>query len=78
LAARVLGARHLAQSAALTARPAALTGPAALTESLHVASMLGLAVIAPKYRAPALASALVATVLGVGALASWRAWRSAG
>jgi hypothetical protein len=80
VAARVLGVRHLAQAAALAARPADVARPAIATDGLHAASMLGLALLAPRYRRAALASALVATALAVGTRGNGiiGRWRSAG
>jgi hypothetical protein len=63
-AARVLGARHLLQAAVLAARPGPTARWAAAIDGLHVCSMLALAVVAPSYRRPALASAQVAAGLG--------------
>ncbi|MBT0773412.1 hypothetical protein KIH74_30985 [Kineosporia sp. J2-2] len=69
-AARVLGARHLAQAAAVGLRPGAPAGWAVLIDTLHAASMIGLAAVAPGHRRAALASAAVAGALGAGQWAS--------
>jgi hypothetical protein len=63
VAARVLGARHLLQSAIVAARPGPTARWAAVIDGLHASSMLALAVIAPSYRRPALASAQVSAGL---------------
>jgi hypothetical protein len=57
--ARILGARHLGQGLVPRSAPfgALLTGP--LLDTLHSASMVGLAVLSPRHRRPALASATV-------------------
>ncbi|WP_352303088.1 hypothetical protein [Kineosporia sp. NBRC 101731] len=71
LTARVLGARHLVQAAALGLAPARVAPWAARVDGLHAASMLalaGLPGLAPGYRRAALASAGVATALGTGTL----------
>lgn len=65
LAIRVLGARHLAEAAAL-----GWLGPRArrlvvLTEGVHAASMVALAAGSPRYRRAAITSAAMATLLAL-------------
>jgi hypothetical protein len=52
---RLLGARELAQAAAIAATPRALPAAAGV-DVLHALSMLGLAALAPRYRTAALAA----------------------
>ncbi|MVU81357.1 hypothetical protein GPX89_29455 [Nocardia sp. ET3-3] len=59
---RVLAARHIVQ-AALTSRRPALTRLGVTVDALHALSMFTLAVADRSYRRPALADALIATVL---------------
>jgi hypothetical protein len=63
VAARVLGARQLCQAVLLAARPVPTARWAAAIDGGHMCSMLALAVLAPGYRRPALASAQVAAGL---------------
>ena len=58
IAARVLGARHLAEAAVLADRPSpgVLFGGAAI-DAIHAASMVAVARLSPTHRRPALASA---------------------
>ncbi len=65
-AARVLGARHLVQGVTLAIAPTRVARVSALVDGVHAASMYGLAAVAPRYRRAALASAGVASALGVG------------
>jgi hypothetical protein len=58
-AARVLGARHLAQGVALALAPGRTRRPARLSDGLHLATMLAAASAGHRYRAPALLSAAV-------------------
>ena len=66
VAARLLGARQLAQAAALAARPQDVARAAVVTDSVHAASMLGVALLAPRYRRIAVVSAVIATALAAG------------
>jgi hypothetical protein len=60
---RLLGARMAAQGAALLVRPSAGAWRlAAAVDAAHGSSMVGLAVLSPRYRRPALVSAAVAGV----------------
>lgn len=61
LAARILGARHLAQATLADRIPRG----AALIDGVHAASMLALAAAAPEHRRAALSSAAAAAVLAV-------------
>jgi hypothetical protein len=71
--ARVLGARHLAQAAALRRRQdRAAVGLGATTDVLHGASMLALAKLSRPHRRAALASALAAATLAAIELGSVR------
>jgi hypothetical protein len=71
--ARVLGARHLAQAAALRRRrDRAAVGLGATTDVLHGASMLALARLSRPHRRAALASAATAGALAAIELGSVR------
>jgi hypothetical protein len=74
--ARVLGARMSLQAAVTAARP---SGPIEVAGSLgdlaHAASMVWVAQRLPRYRQPALASAVTAAVFAVANLATVRAER---
>jgi hypothetical protein len=73
VAARVLGARHLAQAAALRRRrDRAAVGLGATTDVLHGASMLALARLSRPHRRAALASAIAAGTLAAIELGSAR------
>lgn len=64
VAARFLGVRHLTEAAVLAGRPShgvLLVG--AVVDAIHAASMLGVALLVPTHRRPALASAGSATAL---------------
>jgi hypothetical protein len=67
LAARVLGVRHLVEASVLALRPShrvLLTGAA--VDAIHAASMVGIALLSPTHRRPALLSAT--TAAGLAAL----------
>ncbi|MCD5313306.1 hypothetical protein [Kineosporia babensis] len=68
-AARILGARHLAQAAVVASAPSRFRAArwAAWVDGLHAASMLALAATAPDYRRAALTSAGVAGALSAAA-----------
>lgn len=72
LAARALGGRQLVQAAVAETTPTHRTLLAgASIDGLHALSMLGLAVVAPRWRRLALAETLVATSFGIaGALSA--------
>jgi hypothetical protein len=71
---RVLGARQLAQAGLALAFPAApLLGLGVGVDALHALSMVPVAAAAPRWRRPALVSALTATAFAAaGALAARR------
>lgn len=68
---RLLGVRHLAESAALLVEPAAAPVPL-LLNGLHAVSMLPIAVFSRRYRRPAAISAAVAVALVVTSTAAPR------
>ena len=61
--ARFLGARHLTQAIISAAAGRSSLAPGAAVDSLHAASMFGLAAARPRLRRPALADAAVASLL---------------
>jgi hypothetical protein len=61
---RLLGARHLLQAAAITARPG-LAGPGSLVDLSHASTDVACAGFVPAMRAPALLDAAVATGLAL-------------
>jgi hypothetical protein len=63
---RVLGARHLAQAAALPVLPAGL---GAAVDALHAATAAALALLAPRWRRGALLDTAVATGFAAAGLA---------
>jgi hypothetical protein len=68
-AVRVLGARHLAQAVNSTVHPTPGTRTlSSAVDLLHAASMLGLAMVSPRLRRPAMTSASIAIVCAAGAL----------
>jgi hypothetical protein len=75
VAARILGARHLAQATLMQLRPdrTAVTLGAA-TDSLHCASMLAAALLSRRHRRVALAAGLVAGALTTLELEAVRDW----
>jgi len=74
-ATRVLGARHLAQGAALALLPRRLPSAVAVVDAVHAASMLALAADSSRYRRGATISAAVALVSGVITVRAARAAR---
>jgi hypothetical protein len=73
LAARVLGARHLAQALALRrVHDPSAVGLGAVTDTLHGASMLALAGLSRQHRRVALASGIAAATLAAIELGSAR------
>lgn len=68
--ARVLGARHIGQAAALLLRPDLAARWGAGVDGLHATSMLALAALDPKRRRLELVSAGVSLTLGVASFAS--------
>jgi hypothetical protein len=73
---RLLGARIAAQGVAQLVRPStATTQTVAVVEALHGSSMVGLAVLSPRYRRPALIAAAVAGLSGAAELAATRGHR---
>ena len=65
LVARVLGARHLGQAAALAVSGGRVARLAAAVDGLHGASMVALGLAARRHRSAGMASAAVAAVLAV-------------
>jgi hypothetical protein len=66
LASKVLAGRDLATAAILTRqRSRGVRRALVAVDSLHAASMIGLALVSPRYRRPALVSAAVATTLAL-------------
>jgi hypothetical protein len=73
---RLLGARMAAQGVAQLVRPSAgMAQLVAVVEGLHGSSMVGLAVLSPRYRRPALIAAAVAGLSGAAELAATRGYR---
>jgi hypothetical protein len=73
---RLLGARIAAQGVAQLVRPSTgTTRLVAVVEALHGSSMVGLAVLSPRYRRPALIAAAVAGLSGAAELAAIRGYR---
>lgn len=69
LVVRILGLRMAVQGALTVARPSrAVLDVGAGTDALHLASMIGLAAVTPKYRRTALISATVAAASLAGSL----------
>lgn len=75
---RILGGRQLLQGAALLIRPKnPLVIGALAVDALHASSMIGAALVWPRYRRAALTSAAVATAsAGAGALVLRRVQRT--
>ena len=69
---RTLGARHVVEALALTVPSRHTRKPLLVTEATHAASMVVLAVVSPRHRRVALASLLVASVLGLATAAATR------
>jgi len=69
---RILGARHVVEALALTVPSRHTRRPLLFTEAAHASSMVALAVASPRHRRVALASLLVAVLLGGATAAATR------